>query len=185
MQLANHLDEFHALGADVAAVTVDPPARNAALAERWHLPFPIHADPGGERWMQPLDLWNPAERGGIGWPAVLVVDAEGTERARFRSRDFADRPPTLDDLVDAVRSLGAAPIDPPTPWEHPEPPAEDPGALRPEAFGPYFRGIRFATIGLAGRLADERDRAEALRMSAMAAAFSEEWKERRDRVGGP
>jgi AhpC/TSA family len=183
VQLANHLDELHALGADVVALTVDPPGRNAALAQRWHLPFPIHSDPGGERWMQPLDLWNPAERGGIGWPAVLVFDRDGVERARFRSRDFADRPPTLDDLTEALASLDADPIAAPSPWTHPAPPEDDPAALRPDAFGPYFRGIRFATIGLSGRLTDDADRAEALRMSAMAAMFLDEWKARRERTG--
>jgi len=59
------------------------------------------------------------------------------------------------------------------------PVVEDPSALRVDAFGPYFRGIRFATRGLAGRLVDERDRAEAIAMSEMAAAFLKAWKVRR------
>jgi hypothetical protein len=159
---------------------VDSPGRNAALAARWHLPFPVHSDPGGEQLLQPLDLWNAAERGGIGWPAVLVVDTDGRERARFRSRDFADRPPDLAEVLDAVRALGASPIDPPEPWVPSTAPEDDPGALRTDAFGPYFRGIRFSSLALSTRMADDADRAEARRMSAMAAAFLDEWKLRRE-----
>jgi len=58
-------------------------------------------------------------------------------------------------------------------------PQEDPGALRVEAFGPYFRGIRFGVLGLTGRLTDAGDRAEARAMSGMAGAFLEAWKRRR------
>ena len=50
---------------------------------------------------------------------------------------------------------------------------------RVDAFGPYFRGIRFATMGLSGRLTDAADRAETLAMSAMAARFIDAWKQRR------
>lgn len=164
-------------------MSVDSPGRNAALAARWHLPFPVHSDPGGERVLQPLDLWNPAERGGIGWPAVLVVDAAGTERVRFRSRDFADRPPDLVEVLAAVDALGAPPIEAPDAWLPDQAPEEDPGALRTDAFGPYFRGIRFASMALSSRLTDAGDQAEARRMSAMAAAFLEEWKQRRDGGG--
>jgi hypothetical protein len=174
------LGEFHALGADVVAVSVDSPGRNAALAARWRLPFPIHSDPGGVDFLQPLDLWNPHERGGIGWPAVIVYDAVGEETWRYRSRDFADRPPDDDDLLAAVRELGLPALDPPPSWVPDDEPVEDPGALRVEAFGPYFRGIRFGVRGLASRLVDEGDRAEAIRMSDMAISFIDAWKTRRE-----
>ena len=58
-------------------------------------------------------------------------------------------------------------------------PVEDPGALRPDTFGPYFRGIRYGTFGLAGRLTDDGDRAEAMAMIDMAGAFLDPWKVRR------
>ena len=67
------------------------------------------------------------------------------------------------------------------PWVPDVEPVEDPGALRVDAFGPYFRGIRFGTRGLAGRLVDDGDRAEAVAMSEMAAAFLDAWKVRRTR----
>jgi hypothetical protein len=161
-------------------VTVDSPERNAAFAARWLLPFPIHSDPGGGGILQPLDLWNPNERGGIGWPAVIVFDADGQETHRFRSRDFADRPPHDDDLIAALRELGLGALEPPEPWVPEHEPVDDPGALRVEAFGPYFRGIRFGVRGLASRLVDEHDRAEAIRMSDMAVSFLDAWKARRE-----
>jgi hypothetical protein len=167
----------------VAAVAVDSPERNAAMAARWFLPFPIHSDPGGEQILQPLGLWNAIERGGIGWPAVLVYDRDGNETARFRSRDFADRPPELGELLDAVRALGLPPVEPPPPWEPEVAAVEDPGALRLDAFGPYFRGIRFSSAALSSRFEDEGAQQEARRMSAMAAAFLDAWRARRQAHG--
>jgi hypothetical protein len=159
------------------AVSVDSPGRNEAHRRRWHLPFAIVSDPGGEQLLQPLDLWNPNERGGIGWPAVLLFTPDGQEVFRARSRDFADRADD-DDLFEAVRSLGLAPIE-----LGPAPAVADPeehdGALRVDAFGPYFRGIKFGTFALAGRLTDDADRDEAIAMSTMAVSFLDAWKQRR------
>ena len=179
MQLANDLPELHRLGADVVAVSVDSPGRNAALAARWRLPFPIVADPGGVEVLQPLGLWNPNERGGIGWPAIIVFAADGVEVVRFRSRDFADRAVSNDDAIDAVRTLGLPELEGVADWVPGVEPEDDPGALRVEAFGPYFRGIRFGVLGLIGRLTDAADRDEARAMSDMAGAFLEAWKQRR------
>ena len=107
MRLANEFGEIQSLGSDVCALSVDSPERNAALARRWHLPFPIHSDPGGDRLLKQLDLWNQADRGGIAWPAMLIFDAEGREVRRYRSRDFADRPPNDDDVLSDLRGAQA------------------------------------------------------------------------------
>jgi hypothetical protein len=96
-----------------------------------------------------------------------------------RSRDFADRPPDNVDLLGALESLGQPPLAPPAASEPAVERVEALGALRPETFGPMSRGIRFATLGLAGRLETEVDRVEARRMSAMAQTFLDAWKERR------
>jgi hypothetical protein len=48
----------------------------------------------------------------------------------------------------------------------------DDATRRVDASGPYFRGVRFGTMGLSGRLSDAGDRAEALGMSAMATSSS-------------
>ena len=160
-------------------MSVDSPARNAAMAARWRLPFPIVSDAGGVDVLQPLGLWNADERGGIGWPAVVVFAADGVEVIRFRSRDFADRPASNDAVIDVVGTLGLPALTGMSEWVPGVEPEEDPGALRVEAFGPYFRGIRFGVLGLSGRLTDAGDRAEARAMSDMAGAFLEGWKQRR------
>lgn len=100
----------------------------------------------------------------------------------MRSRNFADRPAD-DDVLSAATRLGLAPIDlGPAPAT--DAPVEFEGAFRTEAFGPYFRGLRFGTAGLAGRMVDERDRAEASAMSAMAGSFLDAWKQRRSSSQG-
>jgi len=149
------------------------------------LPFPILSDPGGTDVLQPLDLWNPHERDGIGWPAIVVFGPDDHEVQRFPARDFADRPATNDDLFDAVRALELSALHDVEPWVPDVEPVEDPGALRVDAFGPYLRGIRFGTRGLASRLVDDGDRAEAVAMSEMAAAFLDAWKVRRTRAAPP
>ena len=109
-----------------------------------------------------------------------MVAPDGHEAYRYRSRDFADRPADDDDLLGAVRSLDLPRLDPPPPpWQPVADPIEDPGALRVDAFGPYFRGIRYAAAALSGRLVDAADRREALAMSAMANSFLDAWKVRR------
>lgn len=180
MQLANDLAALHALGADGLGVSVDTPERNAGMNERWHLPFPIVSDPGGRDILGPLDLWSPEERGGIGWPAIVVFGRNGDEVARFRSRDFADRPVDNSDVFAAVSALDLSPLTDVPDWVPDVEAVDDPGAFRADAFGTYFRGIRFATRGLAGRMVDGDDRAEATSFSDMAQSFLDAWTTRRN-----
>lgn len=114
-------------------------------------------------------------------PALLVFGPADGEVYRYRSRDFADRP-TDDDLIDAVRSLDLDPVQV-QPVAVPSASDEHEGAFRTDAFGPFFRGIRSATAGLAGRMTLDSDRSEAAAMSAMASSFLDAWKRRRA-VGG-
>jgi hypothetical protein len=65
---------------------------------RWRLPFPLLTDLGGLTVMQPLGVWNAHERGGIGWPAIVMFGPDDAEARRFRARDFVDRPATNDAL---------------------------------------------------------------------------------------
>ena len=181
MRLANEEADLHRAGAEIVAVSVDPEGRNEALRRRWMLPFPILSDPGGVDLLQPLDAWNPAERGGIGWPTLILFAPDSRDVFRMRSRDFADRPADHD-VISAATGLRLAPVvlGPAPVTDAPE---EFEGAFRTEAFGPYFRGLGFGTAGLAGRMVDERDRVEASAMSTMAGSFLDAWKQRRSAQG--
>ncbi len=178
MRLANSYEALTGLGAHVAALVVDPPGRNVAFATRWQLPFAIHSDPGGERYLKALDLWNDAERGGIAKPAILIVSPAGDIAYRLNSRDFADRPASDDDIIEAVRALGLGPIQP-TEWSPSVEPEHDPSAFRVDLYGTYFRAIRFASMALSGRMKDAEDALEARRMSAMTASFIDAWTQRK------
>ena len=107
----------------------------------------------------------------------MLFDRSGREVFRVRSRDFADRI-SDHDLLDAARSLGSPALDLGVAAPQPEP-DEHKGALRVDAFGPYFRGIASGTRALAGRMIHEEDRDEALAMSTIATSFLAAWKERR------
>lgn len=165
----------------MVAVCVDPPGRCAAFARRWHLPYPILSDPGGESILKPLDRWNPDERGGIGKPGIFLLALDGTEAFRYRSRDFADRPDD-DDLMAALETLSLPPVDLP-PWEPDAAPEEHPDAFRTDAFGGYFRGVRSGATALAMRAREDADRNEALGMLRMASSFLDAWKARREAAG--
>ena len=145
----------------------------------WHLPFRWVSDPDGERLAQPLDAWDPGERGGLFHPLVLLVGPDGQEVLRHRSRDFADRRDDAD-VRSALDDLGLQSRSVPGGWS-PEGVARQPteGAFRPEAFGPYFRGVLFGARALVGRMCDEQDAAEVQRNVDMAASFTEAWKQRR------
>ena len=149
----------------------------------WHLPFRWISDPDGEQLGRSLDAWNAAERGGLFHPLVLLVAPDGQVLVRHRSRDFADRRDDQDVLA-ALASRDLPGRAAPAGWSpagvEPEPTDK---AFRPDAFGPYFRGLRFGTKALAGRMRDDRDEAELLETSAMATSFIDAWARRREAAG--
>jgi peroxiredoxin len=90
--LASANERINGAGGEVIAVSVDDDERQAAMYARWPTPNVLYvSDPGGERFLQPLDLYDSEERGGIARPSLLVLDAAGDEVFRYRGRDFADR----------------------------------------------------------------------------------------------
>ena len=158
--------------------SADPPAAQLAMNRNWHLPFRWVSDPGGTRLARPVDAWNAEERGGVFVPLVLVVAPDGRAVLEHRSRDFADRGDD-EDVLEALRGLSLPPRAETGPWDPGVEPQPTENAFRTEAFGPYFRGIRFNLKALGPRMRDEQDAAELARAGQMAQSFLDAWKERR------
>ena len=181
MRLATKLDEIHSLGATVAAIVVDSDERNAAMAARWGIPFPILSDPDGTRWLRPLGLWNAAERGGIAIGATVVFDPTGNEVFRSQARDFADRL-TDEPALQALRELALAPLEGLTHWVPAVGAESDSPGFRPEHFGSYFRGYFFGCLSLERRVTDPAAKTEASGAKDMATGMLDAWKTWRSRV---
>ncbi len=179
MKLANALDDIHAAGGEVVVVNVDPPERNAALAARWHLPFPLVSDPGGDAWLKRFDAFDPDDRGGIAIPVVFVVGPDGSELYRRTSRDFADRQYDEAALA-ALTDAGLPALDPPPGWWEPAvAAAADPeGVFTAALFGPYFRGAGFSALAISRRV-DGVARDEAVAQYEMCVSMGKAWSRRR------
>ena len=159
--------------------SVDPPAAQRAMNDTWHLPFRWVSDADGSRLAKNLHAWNDSERGGLFHPLVLLVAPDGRTLVEHRSRDFADREDDSD-VLDALRALGLPPRSAPPPWSPDVAPEPTDSAFRVDAFGAYFRGIRFNMRALVGRMHDERDAEELRATERMAASFLDAWRTRRE-----
>jgi peroxiredoxin len=98
----DHYEEIRAAGADVVAVSVDPPAKSEALRRELRLPFPILCDTE-RRVIKDWGIYNPKERGGIAKPAVFVIDRDRTAQYA-KVDDLATRVPASE----IVRILSGA-----------------------------------------------------------------------------
>jgi peroxiredoxin len=92
---ARRFPELTALGLGLAALSVDPPAASLALVKQLALPFPLLCDTRREV-VRSYGLYNAAEKGGIAYPATLVLDRDRT--VRFRSLDRTAKRVDLDAL---------------------------------------------------------------------------------------
>lgn len=188
MQLANDLPRIYAAGAEVVAVSADSPDRSAAFARRFHLPFAIVADPGGEKIIKPLGLWDPTPSmrsndetivQGYAIPALLVLDPAGREVFRYVSRDYADRPDD-EDAITAIEGLGLDAHELPADASEPaaSEDADTAGAFPPMMFYAFFRGCHGAALALAGRVEDEHAKAEAHKLAEVAGSYLAAWRAR-------
>ncbi len=75
----NRYTQIRAAGANVVAVSVDPPSKSEALRRELQLPFPILCDTE-RRIIQDWDIYNAREKGGIAKPAVFIIDRDRTVR---------------------------------------------------------------------------------------------------------
>ncbi len=163
--IAREYGAFTRRGGQVAAISVDPPAANAAMVEKLQLPFPLLSDPGGEQVLKPYDSWNAAQS--IAKPAIFVIAPDGREVYRHESDDFMDRPDDGDVLA-ALESLSLPARQSatgPVPHIAPQPSER---AFRIENLGLYLRAVRTAVATLAERMHDPEDRQQLERTVAMA-----------------
>ena len=176
MRLGAEADRIHRAGGEVIAISTDDEARQAGMFARWptaHVRYV--SDPGGEAFLQALQLYDPEERGGIGVPGLLVIDPDGEVAYRYVGRDFADRT-TDDEMFTALERLNLDPIDPPEGGPSGEVPADLDRYFAPANLVPYFRGNRFAAIAIGGRLTDEESRAVAREHRLMCDATLTAWE---------
>jgi peroxiredoxin len=97
----NHYEEIRGLGANIVAISVDPPEKSEALRRELNLPFLILCDTD-RNVIREWDIYNARERGGIAKPAVFVLDCD--RRARYVSIDsVASRVPASE----VVRLIGS------------------------------------------------------------------------------
>ena len=166
--MAREYDAYTRRGATIAGIVVDAPEQNAAMVEKLALPFPILSDPDGEGAIKPLGVWDAA--GKMATPAIVVLAPDGHEAYRYAGVDFMDRP-NDDEILEALSSLDLPATATPTgtiPHLDPRPGSR---ATRLEHLAVYLRGVRFASIALAGRARDPFDKAEAERTSRMAERY--------------
>ena len=175
MRLESRIEDIHGAGAEVIAISVNEDERQAGMAERWKLKnIQLVSDPGGERYLDPLGLYDADERGGIALPGNIVIGPDGAEAFRFNGRDFADRT-TDDEQMAALVALGLDPVDP-APWTAGTTAPEDLlGFFRPADYGTYFRGNRFGAIAIAGRLESKEAVAVARAHRFMAETSLDAW----------
>jgi peroxiredoxin len=109
---ARKFEEFESRGAQIAGISVDPPADNARMVGKLQLPFPLLSDPEGEL-ARLCGLWNEEE--GVSVPSVVIVDRSGEVRYLYSGTDVADRPrdeevlAALDGLDSGIERLTGGP----------------------------------------------------------------------------
>ena len=97
----NRYEEIRAAGAEMVAVSVDPPEKSEALRVQLSLPFTILCDTD-RRVVQEWNIYNHAEKGGIAIPAIFVIGADRIVR-QASVDSVAERVPALE-IVRALRA---------------------------------------------------------------------------------
>jgi peroxiredoxin len=99
-QYARDYTAIRATGTDVAALSVDSPARAAALRTQLQLPFLLLCDPA-RAVVREWDLYNAREMGGIEIPSVFVI---GPDRSiQYRSVDATSKRVGTEGILESLR----------------------------------------------------------------------------------
>lgn len=149
---------------------MDEPAFGAALTEKLRLPFAVCSDPDGEALLKPFGAWSEEE--GRAAPVTILLAAGGDEQWRHDGTEPSDRP-FDDDLLEALRALGAAP----RPavegvHEHVEPAASDREVGLPHAHS-FFKGSASAAGAIHRKTGDGYAERVAARATDYADALGE------------
>jgi peroxiredoxin len=98
--LQQALNDIDAAGAQLVAISVDPPAVSDKLAAGHGFTFPIAADEDGAV-MKAFGVFDPENE--IAWPSIFVIEKDRTVSWRWIADVYMKRPPASD-VVSAVRS---------------------------------------------------------------------------------
>lgn len=105
MDYREHYKEIRAVGATLAAISVDSPEESEALRRQLRLPFTILCDTE-RRIVQDWDVYNPREKGGIAKPAVFIIGRDLT--VHYASLDTVSMRVPASEIVRILQSTGAA-----------------------------------------------------------------------------
>jgi peroxiredoxin len=89
----------------VAAISVDPPERSAAMRSDLGLNFPVLSDSSREV-ITSWGLLNASEKGGIAFPATFLIDRDLTVRFSSAEESVMRRVPAFE-MLEMVRALKA------------------------------------------------------------------------------
>jgi peroxiredoxin len=92
--LASNYDKFKAAGAEILAISVDPPEKSREMAEKLKLTFTVLSDPEH----RVIDRYGILDPGGkISIASVFVIDKNGIVRWSYVTDDYKVRP--LDETI--------------------------------------------------------------------------------------
>ena len=92
--MASNYDKFKAAGAEILAISVDPPEKSREMAEKLKLTFTLLSDPEHKV----IDRYGILDPGGkISIASVFVVDKNGIVRWSYVTDDYKLRP--LDETI--------------------------------------------------------------------------------------
>ena len=92
--MASNYDKFKAAGAEILAISVDPPEKSRELAEKLKITFPLLSDPE-HKVIDRYDVLDPSGKFSIA--SVFVIDRKGIVRWSYVADDYKVRP--LDEVI--------------------------------------------------------------------------------------
>lgn len=87
--MAADYEKFKAAGADILAISVDPPEKSRDFANKLKVPFPVLSDVD-HKTIDAYGVLNPQRP--IAKPAVFIVDKKGIVRWSYIGESPPDRP---------------------------------------------------------------------------------------------